>query len=307
MLPRFLALLILLSAALQPESAWAGDIRVLLVLSDNSPAYRLFAQTLSRSLPPSFRSLQMQAGEGSPTSGPVDLVVAIGMKATEVALNSSNEPVLGVMIHQRGYESLLETPPAQKSGKETSAIYLNQPWDRQLDFLQAALPNHLKVGLLHSPDTQLELTGLRKSFSERGLTLLAQPVHSPDLLFPALDELLNRADVLLTIPDNAIYNTSNVRNILLTSYQHKVPLIGISQAYVNAGALCAIFSTPDQLAEQTVAALAYFARNKRLPEPQYPVSYSIALNHQVARSLGIYLPSPEEIRERMNKAKEARR
>ncbi|WP_212784806.1 ABC transporter substrate-binding protein [Ferrigenium kumadai] len=282
-------------------------MRVLLLLSDNSAPYRSFSQTLSQSLPPSFRFLQMQAGEASSTTGPVDLVVAIGMKATEAALNSSNGPVLGVMIHQRGYESLLESLPPQKAGKETSAIYLNQPWERQLDFLQATLPNHLRVGLLHSPDTHLELPGLRKSFTERGLTLIAQPVRSPDLLFPALDDLLNKTDVLLTIPDNAIYNTSNVRNILLTSYQHKVPLIGISQAYVNAGALCAIFSTPEQLAAQTGAALVYFARNKRLPEPHYPDLYVIALNNQVARSLGINLPSPEEIRERMNKAREGRR
>ena len=42
-----------------------------------------------------------------------------------------------------------------------------------------------------------------------------------------------------------------MRNILLTSYRRGVPLVGLSQAYVNAGALAAIFSTTEQLAEQT--------------------------------------------------------
>lgn len=297
------AFLLLLYPASQISAA---PLRVALVLSENNAPYQKFSAALYMALAANKGDVvivEAQPGQGANA----DLVVAVGMKATESALIDFNAPALGVMIHKASYEALLERATAQKRSGETSAIYLNQPWDRQLDFIQAALPNRRKIGLLHSPDTHLELASLRESFTERGLTLIAQPVRSAELLFPILDDLLSKTDMLLSIPDNAIYNASNVRNILLTSYRHKVPLIGISQAYVNAGALCAIFSTPEQLAEQTAAALVYFARNKRLPEPEYSASYSIALNHQVAHSLGIVLPSPETIRERMSKAKEGRR
>lgn len=298
------AAFLLLSYPESPVSA--APLRVALVLSENNAPYQKFSSVLHTALAANKGEVDIvdvQPGQGANA----DLVVAVGMQALEVALTDFDIPVLGVMIHQVGYETLLKTLPPKKAAKETSAIYLNQPWDRQLDFLRATLPGRLRIGLLHSLDTHLELASLRENFTKRGLTLIAQPVRSPGLLFPTLDDLLNQTDVLLSIPDNAIYNASNVRNILLTSYRHKVPLIGISQAYVNAGALCAIFSTPDQLAEQAGSALLYFSRNKRLPEPQYPVSYSIAINHQVARSLEIILPSPEEIRERMNKARESRR
>lgn len=288
------------------QPSWAGEMRVLLVLSDNAPPYHSFARVLGQELPASFRLVSPeQAGKGRYTTEQADLVVAVGMKAMESSLADSDVPVLGVMLHKRSYEALLEKS-AQKRIRETSAIYLNQPWERQLDFVQATLPKLRKVGLLHSPDTHLELAGLQESFAERGLTLVAQPVRSAEFLFATLDELLNKTDVLLSIPDSTIYNASNVRNILLTSYRRRVPLIGISQAYVNAGALCAIFSTPEQLAEQAAAALVYFARNKRLPEPQYPASYSIAINQQVARSLGIDIPSSEAIRERMGKSRKGR-
>jgi hypothetical protein len=296
-------LLLCLVAWLSPL-AWAEDTRVQLVLSDSTPPYQSFANTLGQFLPGSIRITQEPNGGGYAAKS--DLVVAVGMKAMESALTDSGVPVLGVMLHKRSYEALLEKTNARGRVAETSAIYLNQPWERQLDFIQAALPGRRRIGLLHSPDTHLELAGLRESFADRGMTLVAQPVRSSELLFATLDELLNKTDALLSIPDSSIYNASNVRNILLTSYRHKVPLVGISQAYVNAGALGAIFSTPEQLAEQTGAALVYFARNRRLPEPQYPASYSIALNPQVARSLGIDLPSPEAIRERMNKAREGR-
>ena len=112
--------------------------------------------------------------------------------------------------------------------------------------------------------------------------------------------------MLLVIPDSEIYSSSNVRNILMASYRAKVPVIGISQAYVNAGELCAIFSTPEQIAEQAAEIITSFAKNRRLPEPQYPASFSIGLNQPVARSLGIELPSPEVIRERIDKAGERR-
>lgn len=296
-------LLLCLVTWLSPQ-AWAEELRVHLILSDNTQPYQAFARTLGQSLPGTIR-ISTQEISGTGHAKP-DLAVAVGMKAMESTLADSGVPVLGVMLHKRSYEALLENTGARERGNATSAIYLNQPWERQLDFIQAAFPGRRKIGLLHSPDTHLELADLRDSFAAHGMTLVAQPVRSTELLFATLDELLNRADVLLSIPDGSIYNASNVRNILLTSYRHKVPLIGISQAYVNAGALGAIFSTPEQLAEQTGTALVYFSRNRRLPEPQYPVSYSIALNPQVARSLGIDLPSPEAIRERMNKSREGR-
>jgi len=78
--------------------------------------------------------------------------------------------------------------------------------------------------------------------------LIARHLRSKDTLFSDLDELLIDSDVLLAVPDSEIYNSNSIRNILLSSYRRGIPLVGFSQAYVKAGALCAIFSTPEQLA-----------------------------------------------------------
>ena len=296
------AILLLSSAiALLTAAAQAETLSIRLVLSDDSPPYQQFSAALIKALAANKADvtvIESQTGNGVNAG----LVIAVGMKATELAVIRSDAPVLGVMIPKMGYEALLERDSSQKRSSATSAIYLNQPWKRQLDFIQAALPNRRRIGLLYPPDTHKILDSLRKNIAERGLSVAAQPVRSAETLFDTLEVVLNESDLLLAIPDSAIYSSSNVRNILLTSYRHKVPLIGVSQAYVNAGALGAIFSTPDQLAGQTASLIVSFARNKQLPEPQYPVSFSIALNQQVARSLGIMLNSPEAIRERMDKA-----
>lgn len=304
---RHLAMLLLSGAiALLTVAAQAETLNVRLVLSDSSPPYQQFSSALNKALGASKADVTVissQPGSGSDA----DLIVAIGIKATESALTRLDTPVLGVMIPKMGYETLLKKLPSQQRPRTTSAIYIDQSWERQLDFIQAALPKHRRIGLLYSPDTQLDLASLRNNAKAHGLLLSAQAVQSTETLFATLDAVLGESDVLLAIPDSAIYNSSNVRNILLTSYRHKVPLIGISQAYVNAGALGAVYSTPEQQAEQVVEAIVSFAKNRRLPEPQYPDLFSIGLNQQVARSLGIVLDTPEVIRERMDKVEEGRR
>lgn len=299
---RQLAILLLSSAiALSAALAQAETLSVHLVLSDSTAPYQQFSAALNKAIAESKANvfiIERQPGGGAKA----DLTIAVGMKATELALADSGSSVLSVMVPRAGYEALLEKHASQKSLKTVSAIYLDQPWERQLNFIQAALPKHPIVGVLYSPNTSIVLPRL-----PQGMSINARSVRSAETLFAALENILETSDVLMVIPDSEIYSGSNMRNILLTSYRHKVPLVGISQAYVNAGALCAIYSTPEQLAWQTASAIASFAADKRFSAPQYPASFSIGINQQVANSLGIELAPPEVIRQRMDKAGEGGR
>jgi putative ABC transport system substrate-binding protein len=277
------------------------------VLSDNSAPYQSFAQALNNSLPALMRATVLEHPERLSAAVPqADLIIAVGMKAAELAATQSGIPVLAVMVPQAGYEALLAQIAPKKSTHALTAIYLDQPWLRRMDFWHVALPNRHRLGLLYTPETHLDVARLRQDVAQRGGALMARPLRSADELFARLETVLASSDVLLAIPDSQIYNSSNIRNILLTSYRHGVPLIGLSQAYVNAGALCAIFSTPEQLAIQASKIVITFARDKDLPEAQYPEDYTIAVNQQVARSLGIEMRSAETIHSQMNKAKEER-
>lgn len=292
--------------ALLATLAQAETLNVLLLLSDSAPPYRQFSAALGKTLAESGVDVavtEAQADGQFPNGGSAkaDLVIAVGAKATQLAIAGSDTPLLSIMVPRAGYEALAGKYLRKAPAREVSAIYLDQPWDRQLDFIRAALPGHGVVGVLYSPDTPIALPRL-----PRGMALNARSVRSTETLFDALEHILSSSDVLLVVPDSEIYSSGNVRNILLTSYRHKVPLIGISQAYVNAGALGAVFSTPEQLAAQAGETIVSFAQSRRLPEPQHPASFTIALNLQVARSLGIALDTPEAIRERMDRAGEGR-
>jgi ABC-type uncharacterized transport system substrate-binding protein len=114
-------------------------------------------------------------------------------------------------------------------------------------------------------------------------------ISASDTLHRQLNALLEESDVLLTIPDVQIYNPSTMRNILLDAYQKNIPLIGISPSYVRAGALCAVYTTPEQFAVQAVAITQKFLADRELASAQYPLNFDVQLNQQVARSLNIFL------------------
>lgn len=297
MFRQFVILLLSSTVVLVTTLAQAETLNVRLVMSDSTAPYQQFSATLNKTL--AAGNADVRVVESPDESAHTDLVIAVGMNAMELAVAGSAAPVLGAMIPSTGYERLLEKQPAQQLTQQTSAIYLDQPWERQLNFIRAALPNRDAVGLLYSPEIRITLPRLPP-----GMSLNAKTVSSPETLFAALENILESSDVLLVVPDSKIYSSNHIRNILLTSYRYKVPLIGVSQAYVNAGALGAIFSTPEQLAVQTAEAVVSFIRDRRLAKPQYPLSFSIAFNQQVARSLGIVLDTPQAVRERMAKAAE---
>lgn len=295
-----LALLCLL--VLIPTLSWAESSRISVLLSDDSAPYQRFATSLKKSLQKAGQSIEIQyLNYPNFQLGSADLVIAVGMNALESTI-ANDASVLGVMIPRKSYEALRTQRP-----KKLSAVYLDQPYDRQLDLIQATLPRLKNLGVLHSPDAGNAISDLRHDTLERSISLNVQPVKSFDTLYQALETVLDKIDALLVIPDSEIYNNRNIRNILLTSYRHKVPLIGISQGYVNAGALCAIFSTPEQLAEQTATMVVSFNKTKRLTDPQYPTLFTIDFNQQVARSLEIVPMSPETIRERMYRIEQTRR
>lgn len=282
-------------------SGYATDLRVLLVLSGNEAHYRTFAETFRQNLPADIHvSTQEYAESFSGSGGQFDLIVTVGEQAAVLVAPHADRPVLATMLTSFRYAELANN---RRPGGELSAIFVDQPWDRQASLLRAALPSRNRVGILLSPGTNWKTEELRRLLLDRGATLVTRVADSSGALSGDLERVLSRSDLLLAIPDNTIYNSSNIRDIILSSYRHGIPLVGLSQSYVNAGALCAVFSTLEQLAAQTSAAVIAYAKSRQLPGPQYPDSYSIAVNRQVARSLGIELPSLEAIRNQMDKTK----
>lgn len=277
--------LLLLGSCIIP--AGAANLNVLLVLSDSKMLYQDFARTFVQNLPANISTTILQRAEDF-NAQKADMVVTVGVKAVEQVTGRTPAPVLAAMIPSNVYADRIT-----KRRGMASAVFIDQPWERQIKLLRAALPERSRIGVLHSAQT--DISGLREVVKGQGASLVVKTLRSDDDLFGALEEVLENSEVLLGVPDIAIYSSNNIRNILLSSYRRGIPLVGFSQGYVRAGALYAVFSTPQQLAAQASDICVVFSRTGKLPDAQYPSLYTIAVNREVARTLGIDITSAESL------------
>lgn len=274
----------------------AEPLRVTVVLSEDGGAYQAFSDLLRVKLQvPRFALNTVRVDQAWAAS---DLYIAVGMKAASV-LASRDVSALSVLVSKAGYDKLPHGP-AHLRKTPRSAIFLDQPIKRQVAFLLAALPDTRDVGVLYSAVPQ-ELPDLRGFLEDRGVRLHEREVDETQTLNDALDSLLNESEVLFVLADAGVYNAGTIRNILLSSYRKHVPLIGLSEAYVRAGALCAIYTTPDQIAAQTAEAARHFSETGKLPPSQYPKEFEVSVNMQVARSLDIPIKDAERLRDEIRR------
>lgn len=271
--------LVLALSCLAP--AMAEPQQVTVVLSEVGGVYQAFGDLLRDKLQSSASVLNFtRVGE---TLKQGDLYIAVGMKAA-AELAGKDIPVLNVFIPKSGHDGLLLEN--RRRGTSYSAIYLDQPPERQIALLRAILPDARNVGVFYSAQPP-ELPGMRKLFADAGMRLHEREFVPGNTLNVVLESVLDVSEVLMVMPDAVVYNPGTIRNILLTAYRRQIPLIGISQAYVKAGALCAVFSTPEHIAGQAAGIIRRHAETGRLPAAQYPSEFEVSVNMQVARSLDL--------------------
>ncbi|MFZ2163254.1 MAG: ABC transporter substrate binding protein [Sideroxyarcus sp.] len=273
----------------------AEPLRVAVVLSEEGGVYQEFSDLLRVKMPVAKFALNTVGVDQAIAAS--DLYIAVGMKAAN-ELASRDIPVLNVLVPKAGYDKL-----PNGSAKRTvprSAVFLDQPMERQVAFLLAALPSTRHVGVLYSTPPQ-ELPNARRLLADKNVRLHDRSVGEAQSLNDALESILGESEVLFVLADAGVYNAGTIRNILLTSYRKQIPLVGISQAYVKAGALCAIYSTPDQIAAQAAEAVRLFSETGKLPPSQYPREFEVSVNMQVARSLDIRIEDSARLRDEIRR------
>lgn len=301
----------MLVAVMWPVSAVAD---VLVVLSDDSPPYHEVAggakgawrkDSASR---PAFRVVVLQEGRIAPEillDKGVDVIIAVGVQAAQtVSQIDTRQPVLATLVPKSSFDKLSQQRKNKSSG--ISAIYLDQPFNRQVALFRLALPNRKRLGVIVGPESEDKLKFLQTAVRDKNIQLVTEKIESADELIPTLQRVLAESDTLLALPDPLVFNKNNVQNILLTSYRYRAPVIGYSQAYVKAGALYAVFSTPAQIGQQAGELVQQLlaAKASSIPAPQYPKYFNVSVNAQVARSLGIQMEDEGVLMEKLKRTME---
>jgi len=275
-------------------TVWAGSVMLAQARADGP--YGEFATVLRDVLDGTSWKLTSAIGNeaiNTAVEERPDIIVTTGTEALkQVLTRGGGGTIIATLLPRQNYEKLVaEFSPLRF---RITAIYLDQPPARQAAFLRSLLPAKKKVGLLVSQETRGIAKTFRQPLAAAGWHMDSEDSDSESALLPALNALLPRVDALLAIPDSNIYRRENIKAILITSYRHQRPIIAFSPAFVTAGALAAIYSTPAQIARQTGSQI--LTTGTTLAAPGGPSQFAISINFNVAEALGLDVADEATIR-----------
>jgi putative ABC transport system substrate-binding protein len=219
------------------------------------------------------------------------LYVAIG----EYAINSLHEFDSDAFVLRISSRII----PGTKYTSAQSDLITAQPDCRHIHLIKSINPKWSTVGVLSSVGSLDIAAALTKCAIRQNLNLRVYAITDKTDLLVTLEAAIEDNKVLLAISDPLIYNTDTVKNILLTAYRHRKPVIGYSDSFVQAGAIAAIYTSAESVGDKVATIISgFFSNNWQFNQDIYATGdFSISTNTQVATSLEITLPSKESIQD----------
>lgn len=235
-------------------------------------------------------------GSAQAAANPKSIIVAVGAEAAQAAIAEGATALLAVLVSRRDVDNLRSSAPQAR----LTAIVLDQPLARRLTMLRTLAPGTESVVALVGPATAARSSEIESAAAALGMKARIANIADESQIVPTLDRLLTEGSALLAMPDASIYNRNTVMSILLTTYRHRKPVIGFTAAYVRAGAVAAVFSSPGDIAAQVAEVLAGVAGPEQLVSRVLaPSRFEVSINERVSRALGLPPISEAELAARI--------
>ena len=227
-----------------------------------------------------------------------DLVVSLGSSAADrVMARKISQPLITTLITESAFNSLAE----KHFGNSTEAvslgvnpIFLDQPFERRLR-LACRLVNQLdKIGVMLGPSAVANKSIYTDSIADKSLKpqmIAIDPNANP---IKQLDPVIKSSDVFIPLADSHLINVTTAKWILQLGYRYRVPVIGYSANYVDAGALASVYSSPEDVSKQTAELIQSLLTKKHKHQIHSPKYCTIKFNKSVAWNLNIDIPDDLE-------------
>lgn len=276
----------------------------LIVVSRESDSYLEVANSINESLNSTAKVITLKELDHNnyDTEG-YQQIIAIGSRAADQLFNKipADKPLYISFVPRQAYRQLLlkNIDHQRIKNKKVTAVYLDQPYRRQLSLAKLITPSAKSVATALGPHSTNDRKLLQKAANALGLELKSATLDESDNPIHKLQPLIKSADIFLSLPDKSVFNRTTAKWILYISFRQRIPLIGFSKKYVDAGALAAVYSTPSDIGKQTAEALKYYSERNRLPDPTYSKYFNVSTNKTAANSLRINIPPEDALAQRL--------
>lgn len=283
-------------AAAQPAPD-SRETRIAVLVSQEAPPYREalagFTRVLERRGLKVSVSVGSLEGDGAKAAQALaaarpeqaQLILTLGTLATQAvaARKDLKAPVVTGLVLK----------VSDLGGANATGVALEFPVETELRWLQRFFPGRRAVGVLYHPDENRgRIETAVKTAQALGLVLVARSVERARDLPDELEWLANRADVLWGVTDTVVFTPQTAQPILLYSFRNRIPLVGLSQTWVRAGALYALDRDYEdigaQCAELALKVLQGAPVASLPPEAPRKVRYSV--NLRTAQHMKLEIP-----------------
>ncbi len=275
---------------------------IVIVASPDSTIQKKLANIISDKLSQKYKNTEISIKPSNrlpPTYQIIpDIIIAIGLSAIQSSRKN----------HTNVNRLLITTDPGRYSNhsvttKHTAILYMTQSYCKQLEFIKQLNPDWHTISYLHDNSRNINRKNLETCAHQLKLGIYGTRVSNIKYLSENIKDALNHSDLLLALPDKKIYNSETVKNILLTCYRYRKPVIAFSQNFVRAGALAAIYSNINQIADSAVKIINDYIRNKNnfTAHVFYPEKFDISINHQVFDALNLDIPDLQKIKQTLTR------
>lgn len=296
---RIITSVIVLYSTLFSSAVATDDGSVIHIITSSDSHYQQdIASRIQKHLADSHLRSEVFTSNARPDKAPdgISMYVAIGAAAID-SISSVDQTVPVLKLVSKVSE-------IQMHGSAQASLLLTQPACRYFALIRAINPEWKRVGVLASREAVDEMAELTRCAIRANMNMNLYPVMDRSDLLDSLEQAAEENHVLLALPDSSIYNPQTVKNILLTSYRNRTPLIGYSENFVNAGAVAAVFTSANTAGIQAAKIISeFFAGNHSFDKTTYfPEDFAITTNRQVGRALNLAIPHRDEIRQAIKKA-----
>lgn len=280
----------------QPMPAAAASPKVVIVLSQESPAYADMVEGFRTSLAGAGVQAQIEIhnlkGNGESAlnvlrpfkNEPPTMFLTVGSLATQVVLAEHGEvPVIA------GLTARLEK---FRKKRNLTGVGLEFSLESQFQVMRWILPELATVGVLYSSKENQETIDAALSLARKlSVKLVPKPVETPRDIPDALESLVNNIDLLWGITDQVVVSPQTAEPILLFSFRNKIPFAGLSTPWVKAGSFYALERDYDDIGNQC-AEIAVRILNKTAPgtiQVVPPRRILFSINLKTARAMNLKL------------------
>lgn len=214
------------------------------------------------------------------------ICLALGPLALQRALeNNAHPPLVAALTSSQTYRRHLAA--GNRDVGNVTALFAEASPAAQMQLIAALFERRVTVGVLLTEASAHLEKPLRQAAQSAGLDIqLSQASGGLDAVRAI--NTLNAAQVLLAVPDGKLYTPDTLRAVLESTYRRGLPVIGFSTATVTAGTLGCAFADQEDTAADLIELIDNLpAPGMPLPEARYPRYWRVAINDNVARSLGL--------------------